>query len=349
VGQSDFHYFSLAMDFPNDEASYKITPMASSDADAYRAAVLVATDRKDDAQKLIDSVLAADPKNALAYESEGMLRLRDHDLDAARKAYAEAAALHSTSFLAWYNAAALTRRTGERDDTSIEADLEQCLKLNPDFAPANNALADYYASRHENLDQALTLSILAVTEEPDNIEYRINNASLHMQRNEIPSAIAVLEAARPFARTPQEVAILNARVEQIKHYQDQLAAAAANPAPAAATSTAVSGATTVTTVAVDDDPHYPDAPPSGPHHIATGILHNVQCAYPTILTLTVDGGAKPVALYTNHMYKIDYWVSFEPKGGLDPCKMEGMKGVVTYTAVKDSRVAGQIVSIKVSK
>ena len=45
------------------------------------------------------------------------------------------------------------------------------------------------------------------------------------------------------------------------------------------------------------------------------------------------------------MYKIDYWVSFYPKGGLDPCKIEGLKAVVTYTDVKDDRVAGQIVSI----
>ena len=63
----------------------------------------------------------------------------------------------------------------------------------------------------------------------------------------------------------------------------------------------------------------------------------------------VDGGAKPRALYTNHMYKIDYFVSFYPKGGLDPCKIEGMKATVTWTDVTDTRVAGQIVSILVNK
>ena len=75
----------------------------------------------------------------------------------------------------------------------------------------------------------------------------------------------------------------------------------------------------------------------------------MQCTYPTILTFTVEGAAKPIALYTNHMYKIDYWVNFHPQGGLDPCKIEGMKAVVTYTDVKDARVAGQIVSIQVNK
>ena len=42
-------------------------------------------------------------------------------------------------------------------------------------------------------------------------------------------------------------------------------------------------------------------------------------------------------------------MSFYPKGGLDPCKIEGLKAVVTYTDVKDDRVAGQIVSITVNK
>jgi hypothetical protein len=106
----------------------------------------------------------------------------------------------------------------------------------------------------------------------------------------------------------------------------------------------------ITTVAADTDPHYPDAPPAGPHRTAKGVLHNVQCAYPTILTFTVDGGAKPVSLYTNHMYKIEYSAAnFYPKSGLDPCKIEGMKAVVTYTDVKDDRVAGQILSVMVSK
>ena len=93
----------------------------------------------------------------------------------------------------------------------------------------------------------------------------------------------------------------------------------------------------------------PTRAPTGPHHTAGVSFTTCKCTYPTILTLTVDSGAKPISLYTNHMYKIDYWVSFYPKGGLDPCKIEGMKAVVTYTDVKDTRVAGQILSIQVNK
>ena len=349
ISHGDFAYLTLPINLPIDEASYGLKPLAPPDADAYRAAVLLSDGRTDDARKLLDSVVAANPSNALAHETQGILHLRENDLEAARQSYTQAVALHSTSFLAWYYAATLTLRNGNHDDPSIEPNLEQSIKLNPNFAPANDALASYYAM-HRNLDDALRLNLLAVTLEPDNLNYRLNNASIHMQRKELPSALSVLEAARPFAHSPAEIAELNARVYEVHRYEEQLAAASAPATVATVASTSATGGKPVTMVVADDDPHYPDTPPAGPHHTARGVLHNVQCAYPTILTLTVEGGAKPVSLYTNHMYKIEYSAgNFYPKGGLDPCKIEGMKAVVTYTAVTDPRVAGQIVSVEVNK
>jgi len=342
ISHDNLTLLTLPTNVPIDESSYKTTPLTSADADAYRAAVLLADNRTDDARKLLDTVLAANPNNALAHESEGILYLHVHDLAAARESFAQAVANHSTSFLAWYFAAALTLRAN-RDDPAIETELQQSLKLNPDFAPAIDALASYYAM-HAKLDEALRLSLAAIALQPDNFSYRLNNASIQMQRNELPAALSALEAARPLAHTSSEIADLDSRLDQIRRDQQEqakLAAAAAAPS--------IQHASTVTFLDNNVDPHYPDTPPTGPHRTAKGILHNVKCTYPTILTLTVEGGAKPIALYTNHAYKIDYWVNFSPKGGLDPCKIEGMKATVTYTDVKDARVVGQILSISVDK
>ena len=343
ISRSDTAFLTLPTDIPANESSYKVSSLTSTDADAYRAAVLLSDGRTDDARKLLASVLAADPNNALAHESEGVLLLREHDLDAARKSFTQAVALHSTSFLAWYCAASLTLRSGNHDDPAIETELHQSLKLNPGFAPANNALASYYAM-HRKLDEALRLNLVAIKLDPDNLNYQLDNASLHMQRNELPAALSVLEAARPLARTSAETAELDTRLDQIRRSQQE---ARQEQAELAAPSTPHTS--TVTFHDNNVDPHYPDSPPAGPHHTAKGVLHNVQCTYPTILTLTVDGGARPIPLYTNHAYKIDYWVTFYPKDGLDPCKIEGMKATVTYTEVQDARVAGQILSIQVNR
>ncbi|HEV2578354.1 MAG TPA: tetratricopeptide repeat protein [Acidobacteriaceae bacterium] len=356
LNQSSFKYLSLKMDTPNNEASYKVEALTPADANAYRADILVCNNRMDDAQKVIDSVLAANPNSALAYESEGLLHLRQNDIEGARKAYAQSAALHSTSFLAWYYAGVLNMRHSINENPEIEADLQQSLKLNPNFAPANDALAGYYTATHKNLDDALRLSLTAVSAEPDNFHYRLNNANLHMVRNEIPSALSVLEAARPLAHNPAEIAELNARIEDIHRFEDRASAASAVPSGSVST---VSFSThnadgkpsaVLPVNAATDDPHYPDGPPSGAHHTARGVLHNVQCSYPTVLTLTVDGGKHPVALYTNNMYKISYTAgNFVPKDALNPCKLDGMKAAVSYTEVTDPRVAGQIVAIEVDK
>ncbi|HTV08831.1 MAG TPA: hypothetical protein VMD97_07295 [Candidatus Aquilonibacter sp.] len=228
VSHGDYAFLRMPINIPIDEASYKMETLSSADADAFRADVLVSDGRADDAKKLLEGVLSADPNNALAHESEGMLDLRQGDTEGARKEYGEAIALHSNSYLAWYYAAVLTIGSGRREDPAVETDLQQCLKLNPEFAPANDALAGYYAAMHRNLDDAVRLSILAISEDPENLRYRLNNASLHMERNEMVSALAVLEAARPFARSPAEVEEVNAQIEEVRR-QSQGAGVAISP------------------------------------------------------------------------------------------------------------------------
>lgn len=346
ISHDDVYSLAAPLDIPVDESAFNIASVSSADGDAYRASFLLAVGRTSEARNLLDSVLSANSHNALAYESDGILHIRDHDYPAARLSYDEAVANHSTSFFAWYSAAALALRSGEFDGPVVERELEESLKLNPNYAPASDALAGYYAV-HRRLDDALHLSDLAISLDPDNFTYRFNNAGFHMQRKEYSSALSVLEAARPVARTPSEIAELNSRLQQIHRRLDDEQAEltpVVDPLPSPE-----HHATGVTLLDTNPNPHYPEAPPAGPRHTVRGVLHNVQCLYPTILTLTVAGNAKPIALYTNHVYDIDYWVTFYPKGGLDPCKIEGMKAVVTYTDVHDARVAGQIVSIMVDK
>ncbi|HEY5381541.1 MAG TPA: tetratricopeptide repeat protein [Acidobacteriaceae bacterium] len=364
IANGDYQTFKMSLAVAVNEASFKVDPLPTPDADAIRADVLVDNQRSEDAQALLDSVLKSDPGNALAHESEGLLHFHQHDLAAARQSYGEAVALHSTSFLAYFHYAILSLQLGTGAEADIEDSLRQSLKLNPGFAPANDALARLYGEHHKNLDDALMLSILAVQSDPTNVNYRINNAQIHMERNEISSALGVLDAARSIAASPSDLAQINLRTEQIKQYQAQLArmnspvsSVSDDGTVVTTTSTNLSSPndvaekTVVLHPADDDDPHYPAGPPTGPRHMVRGILHNVHCSYPTILTFTIEGSGKPTPLYTNNMYKITYTAgNFTPTKSLNPCQdFEGMTGSVIYSAVSDKRVAGQIISIQVSK
>lgn len=369
VNQANYQAFKMKSGVTVDEAAFQVDALATADADAIRADVLTDNGREEDARKLLDPVLAANPQSAQAHESMGALCLRNHDVPCARKWYAAAVSLHSSSFLAYYYAAALSLQMGDSKQSEAEDYLKQSIKLNPKFAPANDALARLYMMHHMKLDDALQYSVIAVQLEPGELAYRLNNAQLHMERNEIPSALSVLATARQIAKTPEEISDIEIRTRQIQAFQaqqDQMKHyAAMQGGMEAAGSDRVSTTSTVAlstggpsgrtvirpAVAADTDPHYPTAPAGAARHTAKGILRGVSCSYPTILTLTVDGSGKQVSLYTNNMYKVEYSTgNFVATKDLDPChEFEGMKASVTYAEVTDKRVAGQILAIEVSR
>jgi hypothetical protein len=103
----------------------------------------------------------------------------------------------------------------------------------------------------------------------------------------------------------------------------------------------------------DDGPQYPTEPPTGVRHSARGILRSVHCSYPSVITLTVDqpGKGPAVLLYRNDFKLIEFSASnFTPKGDLNPCSdLEGLKSKVDYAEVSDKSVAGQIISVELSK
>jgi tetratricopeptide (TPR) repeat protein len=136
--------------------------------------VLANNQRTKDAQALVDSTLRDDPKNALAHESMGYLKFREGDMEGARKWYGEAVRLDSQSYLAHYYYAVISLKPagisgGAGQDPQIESSLRTCMKLNPDFAPAYDALAMYYSMDPAKMHEAHLLNIQAIEREPDNL------------------------------------------------------------------------------------------------------------------------------------------------------------------------------------
>jgi hypothetical protein len=101
----------------------------------------------------------------------------------------------------------------------------------------------------------------------------------------------------------------------------------------------------------EEAPKYPTGDSTGPRHTIKGILRGVQCSYPNVIALSVDQAGKMVTLYNNNFYKIVFrTANYEPDGDIKPCTgIEDMKASVKYAEVSDKGVAGQILSIELSK
>ena len=366
ITQGRFMMFKVNKVVTVDESAFQVRALSTPDADDIRADVLVYNQRIKDAQALIDSTLRDDPNNALAHETMGYLKFREGDMLAARQWYGEAIKLDSQSYLAHYYYAAMSMQSlGADQDPEIETSLRACIKLNPDFAPAYDALAMYYSRDAAKAKEAHLLNIQAISLEPDNLNFRLNAAAVLMNEHRYTDALAVLKAASRVAKTPEQVASVQSRIDQIEQYNAAVEQRrlAEQTARTQTVSTIITDTRTMTTTGKDgrpviirsdaaqQTPKYPTEAPTGPHHTARGILRSVHCSYPTVLTLSVDQSGKAVSLYRNDFNQIEFSATnFTPKGDLNPCTdIEGMKAKVAYAEVSDKSIAGQILSVELTK
>jgi tetratricopeptide (TPR) repeat protein len=335
---------------PLDEASYKSKVLTQTEADAYRADVLANVKRTEDARSLLDAVLKADPNNVQAHETMGFLAFRDGDTEAARKWYGEAVKLDSQNYLAHYYFAVMSMSGGSAPDLAdVEKSLREAIRLNPRFAPAYDRLAGLLAMRHENLEEARTLSLQAVQLDPSNLGFRINVAYVLSTMGQYAQAANVLRTAVKMAANPNEVAMVEGRLKQVETMESF---AAHSRAMAAAPPTGEVGIQTAEEVVdIDAPPEHPKESPDGPKHQALGVIRGVKCSYPAVIDFHLETAKKPLSLYANNYFKIEFTaLGFAPKSDMSPCKdIEGMKARVQYAESSDKSVDGQVISVELRK
>jgi tetratricopeptide (TPR) repeat protein len=358
VRQTSFQEFRLSAPMNFTEASFGYRPVPTPEADTVRADVLLNVQRPHVAEDLLKSVLAVDPQNALAHETMGELEFRANNIPAARKWFGEAVQLDSKSYLAHYYFAVMTLQSGDfSQSAAVEQSLRTATQLNPKFAPAFDALANFYAQRHEHLDEAHLLNATAISLGPEVLAYRMNAANVLGESGKYADALSVLKEAQRVAKTPSEKQMVSQRISYVQDFQrtQQEVANRRQRIPSDNSNVTVNlmngDHEAVTIPAAPEQAPYPDQPAKTPHHTLAGVIHNVKCSYPTVLTLTLDRPGKPVALYTNNYFKVTFTtLNFQPTDALTPCKdIEGMKARIEFGDVTDPRVAGQIVSIQLSK
>jgi tetratricopeptide (TPR) repeat protein len=368
VGQAIFLAFKMNASFPVDAASFQVQPVSEPQAAAIRARVMIDNDRRKDALNLLNAALRDEPDNALAHETMGYLKFREQEFTQARKWYGEAVKLDPHSLLANYYYGVISLRTGSRDfDAEAESSLRAAIDINPAFAPSYDALAAFYGSRDQKLDEAHMLNIKAIELEPENLDYRLNAANVLSQQRKYVSAISVLKIALPIAKTPSQTDFVNQRIHQLQQFQNAQEVAAARPSASSTppTSSASSGdspmvATGKTMVfrrvngkimgSAEDEPKYPAGDSKGPQRTIKGTLRAIRCSYPTVLALDVDQGGKTLTLYSNNYYKIVFTTTYDSNDEIKPCTaIEDMKATVKYAEVTDQKVAGQILAIELSK
>jgi tetratricopeptide (TPR) repeat protein len=224
VMQRKFMYFMMPVEMAVKDSAVDVRPISTAQADAVRADVLVYTKRLKEARALVETVLRDDPGNELALETMGHVRYIEGDIEGAKKSFAEAVALDSTSYLARYYYASIAMHDGSKgEDETIESNLREAIRLNPQFAPADDALAMFYASRHRRLSEAHELNLRAVELEPGRMNFRLNCAEVLAQERQFADALGVLQGAMRLAKTREEVDAVARRVARVEQFETAMA------------------------------------------------------------------------------------------------------------------------------
>ena len=382
IRQGSFSMFKMNSAVTIDTASFQARTVANSEADAVRADVLIDNQRTKEAEALLEFSLRDNPGNALAHEAMGSLKFREGDITAARRWYGEAVQLDSQSYLAHYYFADMSLQNGGNgdQDAAIESSLRTAIRLNPAFAPSYDTLAMFYATRDRKLSEAHMLNAQAIQLDPDNLNFRLNAASVLSQQRQNVGAISILKLALTVAKTPDQMAFVQNRIQQLETFQASLDRAQArnklqNGDTAEQTASLRPDQTQIQTTArtsqmspgstktivfrrvngtiigmTEEAPNYPKGDSTGPHRTVKGVLRDIRCSAPNVLALSVEQAGKTIKLYSNDVSTVVFTTAnYEPDGEIKPCTgIEDMKASIKYAEVSDKNVAGQILAIELS-
>jgi Flp pilus assembly protein TadD len=346
---SQFSFMALKMNttIEVDDSTFVVTPLTLSDADAIRADFLAYNGRSADAKALIDAVMKADPKNAQPYETMGYLDARGGNLDGAREWYGKAVKLESKSYLAYYNYSVMNLHGGPPPADlahEIEAYLRTAIKLNPNFAPSYDTLAAVDTMKKENLDEAHSMTLMAVQLDPENFRFRIDAGNVLIQMNQPDNAVRVFKAAQKYANTPEEQSIGENSLKMAEQYQNAIE----NGSSVEVGEGATEGDATVDAAPVLKRKEHPL---TGQRHEAKGILKNVRCSPPAVMDFEIVDKNKSLTLHSDDYYDIEFSaLGFTPTGDLHPCSdIENLHGRVQFVDSPAKGEPGQIVSVELSK
>lgn len=386
IRQSAFKYALVKGSTEVDEDEFKVRELSPGDEKALRGDFLAHNQRYSEARDLLNEALEEDPNNAQAAESLGFLAFQQGHTSEGKKWFTQAVKLNSQSYLAHYYYAVMTMQAAPNssDATQVETSLRSAIKINPNFAPAYDALATFYGLRGEKLDEAHMLSLQAVTLEPGFVRYRLNAGSILLRMNRADDALRVAKMALAIAKTPEDQAAAHAFLESAQTYQEYLANVERRnqerkASEAATRQLAESQNTPADQRAPEDNGAHPpilrhrdelrkeavtddkNAPPPalrhrpedsrGPRDTLEGKIISVKCSSPAVMELTLEAGGRAVALHTDNYFKVEYTArNFTPSGELDPCtQIQGMNARIIFYNIKGRPYAGELISVQLRK
>ncbi len=359
--RSSFRYFVVKAPLDIDEKSFPVRVLSPAESAALRGDFHVHTNRPREARALLDEALRLDPENAPAYESIGVLHLRNQDREQAAEWFEKAVARDSRSFLAHYYAAMLAVERGASGSfETTEKHLRRAIELNSQFAPAYATLASFYGFREDRLEEALQMARKAAQLEPGTLHYHLNIANILLRMRRADDAIQLGEKIQRAAREPAEQRMAENFLNTAREYRDSLSRyeAARREADDRATRRAAELSAEAARPASPPEPAAANelsVDPTGTQATARGLITNVTCPGPSQMRVTMKLRQATLTLLAAERAHVPYYIGVQTAAPramkakirqFDPCEsLEGLRVEIIFRPEKE-KLTGQIMSIE---
>jgi predicted Zn-dependent protease len=185
------------------DSEMQAAPITEAEAQAYLGDLLLHGNRPE-AEAYLQKALELDPNLAMAHASLGMLRVRQHKPDEARKSLERAVAGNSQNYLTHYYYACALSREGMAEGelvasypaetaAKMRAELKKAIELRPDYPESYSLLAFVNLVAGNQLDESVELLRRAIAIAPGRNDLAFMLAQVLMRKEDFKSARQLLE------------------------------------------------------------------------------------------------------------------------------------------------------------
>jgi Flp pilus assembly protein TadD len=334
------------------DKTYAVRSVSPGEAIATRGDFFTHHNRVQQAQPVLEEALKTEPNLAFVHEALGFYHYRRHETEEADKEMVQAIKLGATGFAPQYfHGVLLMQESGYGGESSLEATgiLERAVHLNPEFAPAYEALSQAYMRSPDTQKQAVNAAIKAVQLDPGQLAYAINLAYLLLNNSRLSEARIMAQRILAAATTPGEKEVANNMLEHVQQAEEWATEKTNTPSSAQGGKDSPNVTVMTRPAGIARPEMSPDVPVELKRRVYTvdGAIGAVECAKKPEVTLNVDLPSGPVSFYSSDFAKAAVsWADGVPEPTLSTCtQWKGRHVKVWFSPTPGKEYAGEISKI----
>jgi tetratricopeptide (TPR) repeat protein len=337
------------------DKTYSVRSLPPGEVLALRGDCAAHRNRLEQAGPLLEQGVQAEPNLAISHEALGYYLYRKEDQSGADKELKKAMELGSTSFVSPYYRGMMLLRGGLGSPDAVQEAIksfEKVTRMNPQFPPAFEGLAQAYSLTPETQKQAVEAGIRAAKLDPTNHVYAINLIQLLLNDNRDGDARKLALRLLNQTTSPQEAQTardLLARITEHEQWiakrkmQAELAVKMETEAAANSTSQTLGASAPVeaqtTTVSSTRKPVDPTTLMA-----ADGLVRGIDCSHKPAMTVTLGGGKRPLIFHAADFRTVG--VTGDNALDLDSCdKWKGRRIRIWFLKTQEKGYLGEITDL----